>query len=660
MIEEFSRRSATRARRGSGRLVIEIPHRANSNHNGGQLQFLGDLLYIGTGDGGGGGDPPNNAQNLDSLLGKILRIHPTPAAAAYTRAGRQPVRRPGRARRDLLLRAAQPLALLVRHPARRRAPTWRSATPARTDSRRSTTRPSRPPAAPTSAGTRSRASRPTRRRQPRPGRHHEADLRLRHARGRELRDRRRLRGPGTGGWAGCAAATSTRTSAAASCAASCPKLGGAQGDRPVGVNVDSPSSFGVDNRGRIYVCSLEGPVFRLVKRLSQAFRDQILPPSPVWATRVWLTSQARRRRQVETGYGESDRQRERGNGASPGESFEVRNPATGEAIRSVRSTRPQRVAEVVARVRANQAEWEALGNKGRHRWLAQLRDWLIDNHDRVADTMQAETGKVRADAASEGVYLTDLINFYGSKAEKLIGDEKVRPHSLLMRSKKLRVQYRPFPVVGIISPWNFPLILSLGDAIPALQAGAAVVIKPSEFTPLGLMEIVDAWKKEIGGPDVLDCVNGVAECGGGARRRGRLHPVHRLRPHRQEGDGAGRGDAHPGQPRAGRQRPDGRAARRRRRPGGQRRRLGRDGELGPDLHLGRARLRRGAGLRRVRREADRGGGGTAAGRRRRRLREGGRRDDLAGPDRDRRGPRQRRGRQRRPGADRRQARRGPR
>jgi acyl-CoA reductase-like NAD-dependent aldehyde dehydrogenase len=200
-----------------------------------------------------------------------------------------------------------------------------------------------------------------------------------------------------------------------------------------------------------------------------------------------------------------------GDGASPEQSFEVQNPATGEVIRRVEIDPPQRVAEVMARVRANQAEWEALGNKERYRWLAQLRDWLIDNHDRVADTMQAETGKVRADAAAEDVYITDLINFYGSRAEKLIGDQKIRAHSPLMRSKKLRVQYRPFPVVGIISPWNFPLILSLGDAIPALQAGAAVVIKPSEFTPLGLMEIVEAWKREIGGPDVLDVVNGFAE-----------------------------------------------------------------------------------------------------------------------------------------------------
>ena len=56
--------------------MIEIPHRQYPNHNGGQLQFLGDLLFIGTGDGGSGGDPDNNGQNIDSLLGKILRIDP--------------------------------------------------------------------------------------------------------------------------------------------------------------------------------------------------------------------------------------------------------------------------------------------------------------------------------------------------------------------------------------------------------------------------------------------------------------------------------------------------------------------------------------------------------------------------------------------------------
>jgi betaine-aldehyde dehydrogenase len=201
------------------------------------------------------------------------------------------------------------------------------------------------------------------------------------------------------------------------------------------------------------------------------------------------------------------------NGGGAAETFDVRKPADGSVLTTLGVDSPEQVREVVARVRSNQPSWEALGNKGRARWLFQLRDWLLDHQDEIADTMQAETGKVRAEAAGETIYLADLINYYGKKADKFIGDQKVAAHSPLMWVKKLRVQYRPYPVVGVISPWNFPLILSLGDAIPALQAGAAVVIKPSEITPLGLGEIVEAWKRDIGGPDVLDVVNGMGETG---------------------------------------------------------------------------------------------------------------------------------------------------
>ncbi len=81
-IDEFKRAGATRADTDSRRQVIEIPHPVNANHNGGQMQFLGDLLYFGTGDGGSGGDPPDNAQNKDVLLGKLLRIDPRPAGGA--------------------------------------------------------------------------------------------------------------------------------------------------------------------------------------------------------------------------------------------------------------------------------------------------------------------------------------------------------------------------------------------------------------------------------------------------------------------------------------------------------------------------------------------------------------------------------------------------
>jgi len=78
-IDEYHRQSPTRAAPKSRRTVITIPHPDNANHNGGQMQFLGEDLYFGTGDGGAGGDPPNNAQNKDVLLGKLLRIDPLPA-----------------------------------------------------------------------------------------------------------------------------------------------------------------------------------------------------------------------------------------------------------------------------------------------------------------------------------------------------------------------------------------------------------------------------------------------------------------------------------------------------------------------------------------------------------------------------------------------------
>jgi acyl-CoA reductase-like NAD-dependent aldehyde dehydrogenase len=174
----------------------------------------------------------------------------------------------------------------------------------------------------------------------------------------------------------------------------------------------------------------------------------------------------------------STEQQTNGAPAPAAETIAVQNPATGTLIREIPVDPPEVVAATVARVRANQPEWEAMGIEGRYHWLGKLRDWLLDNQDRVLATMQAETGKVYADASNEPAYLADLINFYGTRAAKFIGEESIRPHTPLLATKKLRVQYRPHQVVGIISPWNFPLILALGDAIPALQAGAAVVIKP--------------------------------------------------------------------------------------------------------------------------------------------------------------------------------------
>ncbi len=96
-VDSLKRRSPTRAAAGSRRRVIEIAHPENANHNGGQLEFGPDgLLYLGTGDGGGAGDPDANAQNPDALLGKLLRIAPrrrgysTPADNPFADGGGAP------------------------------------------------------------------------------------------------------------------------------------------------------------------------------------------------------------------------------------------------------------------------------------------------------------------------------------------------------------------------------------------------------------------------------------------------------------------------------------------------------------------------------------------------------------------------------------------
>src|SRR3954470_16076887 len=163
----------------------------------------------------------------------------------------------------------------------------------------------------------------------------------------------------------------------------------------------------------------------------------------------------------------------------------VENPATGETIRDVPLTPPDAVAAVVARARSAQPAWEALGYEGRGRILRRARKWLIEHADEVADTIVAETGKAREDALLvEVAYGANALGFWPRTAPKWLADERVRTGNPFVLGRRMVVRYRPLGVVGVIGPWNYPLVNSVGDAIPALAAGNAVVVKPSEVTPL--------------------------------------------------------------------------------------------------------------------------------------------------------------------------------
>jgi acyl-CoA reductase-like NAD-dependent aldehyde dehydrogenase len=171
----------------------------------------------------------------------------------------------------------------------------------------------------------------------------------------------------------------------------------------------------------------------------------------------------------------------------------VENPATGEAIAAVPAIAPEEVGALVARARAAQPGWEGMGFDGRARVLRRAQKWVMDHAERVLETIVGETGKAYEDAlVAELAYAAHAFGFWAKHAPEYLADERVRSSQVFVKGRRLVVRYRPLGVVGVIGPWNYPLTNSFGDCIPALAAGNAVVLKPSEVTPLTSLLMAEA------------------------------------------------------------------------------------------------------------------------------------------------------------------------
>jgi acyl-CoA reductase-like NAD-dependent aldehyde dehydrogenase len=194
------------------------------------------------------------------------------------------------------------------------------------------------------------------------------------------------------------------------------------------------------------------------------------------------------------------------------DTIEVENPATGQVIRSLPVTRTDQVAELVARARAAQPAWEALGYDGRGRVLRRMQKWMMDHAERVVQTIVDEGGKTYEDAAIvELSYGAGACGFWAKNAPKYLADEKVRTTNPFVLGRKLRVRYGPVGVVGVIGPWNYPLTNNFGDAVPALAAGNAVILKPSQVTPLTSLLLAEGIR-ECGLPhDAIQVIIGGAD-----------------------------------------------------------------------------------------------------------------------------------------------------
>jgi acyl-CoA reductase-like NAD-dependent aldehyde dehydrogenase len=195
--------------------------------------------------------------------------------------------------------------------------------------------------------------------------------------------------------------------------------------------------------------------------------------------------------------------------ADPGGGIPVENPATGETVATVPDLGADAVAEMAKRGRAAQPEWEAYGFDGRARVLKRAQKWLMDNANRVIETIVSETGKTHEDAEfAEIGYAANAFGFWAKEGPSYLADEKVKSSQVLVKGKRLVLRYQPLGLIGVIGPWNYPLTNSFGDCIPALMAGNSVILKPSEITPLTSLLMAEGLR-ECGLPEnVLQIATG--------------------------------------------------------------------------------------------------------------------------------------------------------
>jgi len=165
------------------------------------------------------------------------------------------------------------------------------------------------------------------------------------------------------------------------------------------------------------------------------------------------------------------------------DAIDVFAPATTERIGSVPACEASDVDAAVERAREAQAEWAATPARERAAVLDRFGDLVLDRHAELLDLLQLETGKSRRTAVEELFDVPMGCGYLAETAPGVLADE--RRAGVAPGMTTATVTYDPVGVVGVISPWNYPLTLSMADALPALVAGNAVVLKPDEKTPYG-------------------------------------------------------------------------------------------------------------------------------------------------------------------------------
>jgi succinate-semialdehyde dehydrogenase/glutarate-semialdehyde dehydrogenase len=190
------------------------------------------------------------------------------------------------------------------------------------------------------------------------------------------------------------------------------------------------------------------------------------------------------------------------------------NPATLESVGEIEVQNAEDVRAAVERARRAQPEWAELGFEERARYLKRALQILVERQDEFIEVILRESGKPRTEAIMMEIFAgCDVLQYYARRARKILRPERRRLHGVMRFTKKLRVVYRPLGVIGVISPWNGPFILTLNPTVQALMAGNSVVLKPSEVTPYSGALVGSLFEAAELPEGVLTVVTGDGETG---------------------------------------------------------------------------------------------------------------------------------------------------
>lgn len=203
------------------------------------------------------------------------------------------------------------------------------------------------------------------------------------------------------------------------------------------------------------------------------------------------------------------------NGAPVGSdvTFNSYNPATGEVLGRVPESTQQQVVEAIAAARAAQPAWAARPDADRKALVMKVADVINKNADYLAEWVTREQGKPLG-----GVGPSEIpgarFEVWGCEAWTQVPASLDLPVEVAFEDDTRRdeVHRKPYGVIGAIAPWNWPLLIAIWQIIPSIRAGNTVVIKPSEYTSIGTLELVRLIAEALP-PGVINTISGSGEVG---------------------------------------------------------------------------------------------------------------------------------------------------